>query len=147
MKKNIASFKYFIVILLFIGVIFGIIFLCQSYFGTNNINSLSSRNVSLKDILLNYNAYVNSGQALILEGKNGGWGAVECNSHGVKLGMITRSDTLIYDNTGCMYVEGGLYPGVDQKFLNKSVKIEAKVVLDDNKNPLLEVEKIIYKEE
>ncbi len=102
--------------------------------------------VSIKNILLNFRAYAETKQKLIVVGKNGGWGGVECDDNGVKLGMITQSDTLIYDDTGCIYVENGLYPGMRSKYLNKAVKIEAIVVLDRKGNPVLSPQSAIYME-
>jgi hypothetical protein len=109
-------------------------------------NSSEPAKVTIKNILENYKAYATEQKIVIVEGKNGGWGEVECSTNGVALGMITQSDTLIYDDTGCIYVKGGLYPGMTQEYLNKRVKIEATVVLDEKGRPALTVKALIYKE-
>lgn len=101
---------------------------------------------TIQDILLNYKIYTKTKEKLIVEGKNGGWGWVECDTHGVKLGMITESDMLIYDDTGCIYVKGPLYPP-DREYLNKEVKIEAVVVSDSKGNPVLDIKSLIYAQE
>jgi len=109
-------------------------------------NNSEPTQTTIKSILENYKTYVASQKVIIVEGRNGGWGEVQCDTNGVALGMITQSDTLIYDDTGCIYVKGGLYPGMTSEYLNKQVKIEAMVILDEKGRPALTVKAVIYKE-
>jgi len=136
-------------IAVFIVALFGGFYIYKYYIEKTiaNMGEAQIKEVTAQDILLNYKLYAKTKQKLMISGRNGGWGEVQCDTNGVTLGMITQSDTLIYDDTGCIYVKGGLYPGMTSEYLNKRIKIEATVVLDENNKPVLEVVETISKEE
>lgn len=93
------------------------------------------------DIISNPKLY--EGKAVVIEGKFGGWsGSLPCDYS--NMAMKTRSDTIIYDETGCLYMTGGVEVLYKEKELdpwNKTnvggdIKIKAVVSLIDGK-PIL----------
>ena len=121
-------------------LIFGIaiIFLmsaCTQH-GTNEKTTL------IGDIIAHPEQY--DGKTVIIDGRFGGWsGGLPCNYK--EMAMKTRSDTIIYDKTGCLYMNGyvkilykekGLDPTL-QSNVGGRIKIKARVSLLNGK-PILE---------
>jgi len=83
------------------------------------------------------------GKVVILDGKYGGWsGNLPCD-YG-KLALETKSDVIIYDETGCIYMtgkveilyhEGPLNPW-SKESIGKRIKVRGKVKLINGK-PIL----------
>ena len=101
--------------------------------------------IKLGDIISNSSFY--NGKTVIIDGKFGGWGGdFDCSNW--DMAMYTKSDSIIYDDTGCLYMvargssgievlykEKELYP-MDQSNLGGNIKIKAVVSLIDGK-PIL----------
>ena len=99
----------------------------------------------LGDIISNPSAY--NGKTVIIEGKFGGWGGdFTCSNK--DMAMYTLSDSIIYDDTGCLYMvarassgievlykERELYP-MDQSNICGNLTIKVVVSLIDGK-PIL----------
>lgn len=99
----------------------------------------------LGDIISNPSLY--NGKTVIIEGKFGGWGGnFTCSNW--DMAMYTLSDSIIYDDTGCLYMvaraasgievlykEKELYP-MDQSNIGGNITIKAVVSLIDGK-PIL----------
>lgn len=83
------------------------------------------------------------GKTVVLEGKFGGWGG-ELSCDYSNLAMKTKSDTILYDDTGCIYMTGELKILSQEKNLDpsdpsnigSSLKVEGVVSLIDGK-PIL----------
>lgn len=59
----------------------------------------------IREIISNPKIY--EGNTIVIEGKFGGWsGNLTCDYN--KMVMKTRSDTIIYDETGCLYMTRGV---------------------------------------
>jgi hypothetical protein len=98
----------------------------------------------LGDIISNPSLY--SGKTVIIEGKFGGWGGnYACNNEAV---LYTKSDSIIYDDSGCLYMVARASSGIevlykekeldpmDQSNIGGNITIKAVVSLIDGK-PIL----------
>ena len=83
------------------------------------------------------------GETVVIDGRFGGWsGGLNCDYK--NMAMKTRSDTIIYDKTGCLYMTGNvtvLYKEGELNPMNKTsigtrLRIKAVVRLIDGK-PIL----------
>lgn len=101
-----------------------------------------AKNLTIGDILSNPQLY--QGKEVTLNGKYGGWGGGQCNNTGA-IAMKTRSDTIIYDDTGCIYMAVGEVKIIsaakeldpwDKSTYDTEIQIKAKVSLIDGK-PIL----------
>ena len=99
----------------------------------------------LGDIISNPSLY--DGKTVIIEGKFGGWGGnFACNNENIVL--YTKSDSIIYDDSGCLYMIARASSGIeilykekqldpmDQSNIGGNITIKAVVSLIDGK-PIL----------
>jgi len=102
----------------------------------------TGKTVTIGDILANPSSY--TGKIMVLNAKYAGWSSVP-NCDTSKIAMKTRSDILIYDDSGCIYVAAGeaeiLADGKKVDLTNKPadrapIKVTAVVRLIDGK-PIL----------
>jgi hypothetical protein len=127
-------------IIIVVLVIFGGIY----FFNLNkaNINSSSDNPVSVNLVLSNYNKYLD--KEIVLQGKFGGWGVPpECNLS--LTGMITKSDTMFSDDTGCIAMNARSETPISYNAydIGHPLKIKARVILDPEGKPLLNVIEIL----
>lgn len=131
--------KYYLIFLI-IAVI-GVIFI------SGCIQQEVKESSTIGEIISNPNLY--EGKTVIIDGKFGGWsGNLSCDYE--NMAMKTRSDTIIYDETGCLYMSGELVVLYKEKELDPrdkdnvggNLKIKAVVNLLDGK-PILGTWKII----
>ena len=94
----------------------------------------------LRDIISNPSLY--NGKTVIIEGKFGGWGGnFTCNNEAV---LYTKSDSIIYDDTGCLYMTRGVevlhiekeFYAMDPNNVGGNITIKSIVSLIDGK-PIL----------
>lgn len=69
-------------------------------------SSLAYDTVKISDIVSNPLQY--EGKLCVINGKYGGWSATPIKCDTENLGRISKSDYIIYDETGCIYVKGVL---------------------------------------
>ncbi|RLJ02914.1 MAG: hypothetical protein DRP11_02255 [Candidatus Aenigmatarchaeota archaeon] len=94
-----------------------------------------NENVKIRDIISNPEMYI--GKEVVLNGMYGGWGSYpQCDFE--RMGMVTRSDYIIYDDTGCLYIcascegveyifkEGDVNPS-DKNTYGTKIKVKAFV--------------------
>lgn len=122
-------------------LIFGIIAIIGAIFISSCVREEAKEKPKIIDIISNPRLY--EGKTVVVEGKFGGWsgGPVGCNKN---LVGATRSDTLIYDDTSCLYMTGEFEVLYKEKELNPwdktnvggRLKIRAIVSLIDGK-PIL----------
>ena len=63
----------------------------------------NEKTIKIGDIISNPSAY--EGKTVIISGRYGGWSdSLPCNYS--NMAMKTRSDTIVYDDTGCLYMTG-----------------------------------------
>lgn len=95
----------------------------------------------LGDIISNPSLY--NGKTVIIEGKFGGWGGnFTCNNENIV--MNTKSDSIIYDDSGCLYMTKGVevlykekeFYAMDPSNVGGNLTIKAVVSLIDGK-PIL----------
>ena len=67
-------------------------------------NSYMIKKITISEILENP---LLNGQTVVVEGRYLGW--TSCDS---KTTMLTRSDWVLKDSTGCIFVTGGMPPGI-----------------------------------
>ena len=104
----------------------------------------SLKTVKLGDIIANPALY--NGKTVIIEGKYGGWGGnITCSNNPV---MMTRSDSLIYDEDKCLYMVASSQNGIEILYkeneltptnfdsIGAKIRIKAVVSLIDGK-PIL----------
>lgn len=99
---------------------------------------LSGKQLNVNGVLINYNDYLN--KEIVLDGKFGGYGVPEnCNLN--LTGTITRSDTIFYDDTGCIaiYAKSNSPKEYTSYEIGSPLKIRARVILDPEGKPLLNV--------
>jgi hypothetical protein len=111
--------------------------------GSQNQDGASTeKTITIGDIVANPSSY--AGRTMALDAKYAGWSSVP-NCDTSKIAMKTRSDILIYDDFGCIYVAAGeaeiLAGGKKVDLMNKPadgtpVKVTAAVRLIDGK-PIL----------
>lgn len=135
-NKNSNLIIGMIILVLIIG---GLIY---SYMG--NLNNLSEKPTSVNEVLFNYNNYLN--KEIVLDGKFWGWGvAPNCNLS--LSGGITKSDTLFSDDSGCisMSARSDFPIRYDAYKEGDLLKIRAKVILDSEGKPVLNVLRVLSK--
>jgi hypothetical protein len=102
-------------------------------------------NYIISDIINNASEY--EGKTVIIEGMYGGWIKKGCDLS--KSAHLTRSDKIIYDSTGCIYMTGGveyiyketeILSPADTSSIGRKIKIRATVILKEGK-PILGGEK------
>lgn len=123
-------------------VVTGLLLIGMLFFGCSNGTAGTTK---LGDIISNPGQY--EGKTVTIDGRFGGWsGNSICNN--ADMAMYTKSDSMIYDDTGCLYMiargsngievlykEKELDP-MDQSNLKGNIKIKAVVSLIDGK-PIL----------
>ena len=89
------------------------------------------------------NPQLYEGKEVIIDGKFGGWGNSEiCLNTYNKITSRTRSDVLIYDDSGCLYlgdvevIEGKMSTGWNNETIGKPLIVKGKIVLIEGK-PIL----------
>lgn len=101
----------------------------------------NNENLTIGEIVINPESYY--GKTVTLEGKYGGWSNNSLCDY-ENIGIKTRSDVFIYDETGCIYLTGDyqiLYQEMelnptDTLCIGSKIKIEAIVSQFDEK-PIL----------
>ncbi len=129
------------------GVIFPKTEYCDNAKQTcENFGVEAKTNPKIEDIISNLNLY--SGKTVIIEGKYGGWGVLPAYCDYNKIGVATRSDAFIYDETGCIFICASCY-GVEYLYtethidpLNETtygtnIKVNAFVDIDNEGKPIL----------
>jgi hypothetical protein len=89
----------------------------ENFDTTDLINQQKIEATTIKDITINPQQYEN--KEIVIDGWYGGWDGAQCNNI-EKIAMRTKSDALIYDNTGCLYMCGDLEVLYKEKELNPS---------------------------
>jgi hypothetical protein len=113
---------------------------------SENNNELVKDNPVIREIITNPNLY--KGKEVTINGKYGGWTGRWENCDLRKTAMYTRSDVIIYDETGCLYMynveilyneyEKPLEPW-DNDALGSNVTVRGVISLIDGK-PYISVE-------
>lgn len=94
---------------------------------------------TIGDIVSNPKLY--EGKTLTMEAKYAGWMGSELNCDKSKIALVTKSDILVFDDTGCIYVkpgvdvlsEGKILSPTDKESYGAKVKFTAKIVIEKEK--------------